>query len=213
MKKKKVVVQVSGGLDSTVALASLLAENWDCYGLGFIYGQRHLKEVNQAARICKHYGVPFVTTSVSIPSKSALIGPAGDLNRDKNGLPGSFVPGRNIVFTALAGSYAYDIQAEAIAGGWNYTDYPGYPDCRPAFLISMMTTLRHGLNCPEFSIVMPVVNMTKKQIIQRGFDLKVPFELTWSCYEGRDKPCGVCSSCRFRAEGFKELGMKDPLME
>lgn len=206
----KTIALLSGGLDSAVA-AALAKENGDeVIALNLNYGQRHAKEETFARKLAQLYTWDFINQYIFFPSFSALTSPMGDLNREINGLPASFVPGRNLIMLAYAASYAYEKKAGYISGGWNAVDYPGYPDCRPKFLESMQSSISYALDS-GIALFYPLINMTKAEIIQTGEKLGVPFELTWSCYEGKDKPCGECSSCKFRAEGFKQAGIIDPL--
>jgi len=215
----KAIILLSGGLDSAVA-AAWAKRKWgrglygDCLALCFDYGQRHRKEITFSKRLAEYFGWYWNLLIIKIPAQSALTGLSEDVNQIVRGLPASFVPGRNLIFLSYAASVAYNYGATSIVGGWNFLDYSGYPDCRPEFLKSMEVTLNYALGVsPTISISSPLINLYKKEIILKGQELKVPFDLTWSCYEGGDKPCGVCGSCKFRAKGFEEIGIKDPLLE
>jgi 7-cyano-7-deazaguanine synthase len=105
---------------------------------------------------------------------------------------------------------ALELKAKHIVGGWNIIDFGGYPDCRPVFLSFMQDALRTGMEY-EVTIHGPLLSLTKAGIIKLGLSLKVPFEKTWSCYKGEEKPCHQCDSCKHRDKGFKEVGFKDPL--
>lgn len=226
------IVLVSGGLDSAVALAwaiKRLGSGEPITPISFYYGQRHEKEMDQAAELCNHFGIPepvfFDLSNVfGQIGGSSLLDQVSDENpstetvdRTKSELPPTFVPGRNAMFLTVAASYGYVIKEYNIIGGWNAVDYSGYPDCREGFLVSQQTTLNRAMfNSPDepgkFVIYTPLVHLTKAQIIQLGRDLDVPFHLTWSCYAGGDKPCGECDSCKIRAAGFKEVGVDDPAL-
>ena len=140
-------------------------------------------------------------------------------------IPVTYVPARNSIFLSLAASLAETQGAQAIYFGANALDYSGYPDCRPEFIQAfeeMMTKgtkvgAIHGLPLqakmkPPIRIVAPLLRLSKKQIVQLGQQLGVPFEWTWSCYEGKNTPCGECDSCVLRAKGFREAGIEDPLV-
>lgn len=210
--KKKCVVLLSGGLDSAVVLAKSVQE-FECHALAFKYGQRHGRELQASIALAHYYKVPFKSIYVQFPTVTALLEEGSDVNKmdEKTNLPASFVPGRNLTFLSLAANLAYQLEADFIAGGWNATDYPGYPDCRPPFLDSAENAISLGLGRP-IKIFAPAVLMKKAEIVESGAFMGVPFELTWSCYEGGEKPCGKCSSCKYRAEAFKAIGIDDPAL-
>lgn len=215
----KTVALLSGGLDSAVAALIAQEKGDEIYALNIYYGQKHTKEIYSARDLAKYFDWPFLHFEISIPCYSALTDLNGDVNKElPSGLPASFVPGRNMIMLSYAASYAYSKEARKITGGWNFIDYPGYPDCRPDFLLSMERSMNKalGLSIEEFtniSLVFPLGNRTKRDIIKIGEKLNLPFELTWSCYEGGETPCGVCSSCKFRAQGFYEADINDPLVK
>ena len=214
--KEKAIVLLSGGLNSAVAMA-WAKERYDCIALGIYYQQRHFKEVKQAERLAMGWEIPFYFLIVEIPGTSNLTKQKGSINKKKKGLPASFVPGRNLIFLGLAASLAYSEEATRIVGGWNCIDYSGYPDCRPTFLRQTEDAINLALGYTykeaRITVKAPLLELNKKEIIQMGLKLEVPFELTWSCYEGEEKPCGKCGSCLFREKGFKEAGVKDPALE
>lgn len=210
----KAIVLLSGGLDSAVA-ASQAHALWgtDCLAIIFDYGQRHSKEIQNAKKLADRFGWVWIIQKFSVPAKSALIG-EGDVNQIVRGYPASFVPGRNLIMLSFAASVAWTLEAEVIVGGWNVIDYSGYPDCREDFLSSMEKTLNLALGYEQYykiRIRRPLILMNKKEIILLGKDLGTPFELTWSCYEGGEHPCGVCGSCLHRQKGFREAGIEDPV--
>jgi 7-cyano-7-deazaguanine synthase len=134
-------------------------------------------------------------------------------------IPSTWVPQRNSIFLALAFAYAEMVGAGYIYGGMNAVDYSGYPDCRPEFLLSIEQAL--NLASKKFvetgkaiKLVVPLVKLSKVDIIKTGLELGVPYNLTWSCYKGPDElkqACGLCDSCRIRLQAFKDLGVKDPI--
>ena len=132
------------------------------------------------------------------------------------GIPTTWVPQRNSIFLALAFAYAETVGATLVYTGFNVRDYSGYPDCRLEFVEQMQKAL--NLASKQFvetgkgiGIACPIIHKTKAEIIELGMRLKVPFRYTWSCYQGREKACGVCDSCRIRLEAFKKVGLDDPL--
>jgi len=214
----KAIILLSGGLDSAVAAGWAKGKfDSDCLCLLFKYGQRHRKELEQARKLAEFFGMPSWLRRIEIPSLSALTTEKDNLNVVREGVPDTFVPGRNMIFIAYAASLAYELGATHIVGGWNSIDNPGYPDCGAPFLSSMEITLNYALGLTLDSgkfirVRGPLILNSKKEIIERGLNYHIPFEMTWTCYEGRDKPCGECSACKFRAKGFKEAGISDPLL-
>ncbi|MFC1546552.1 7-cyano-7-deazaguanine synthase QueC [bacterium] len=215
--KKKAIVLFSGGLDSTTTLYWALDKGYDCTALIFNYKQRHKKEISCAKKIAVKCKVPYIVINVLLPEKgSSLIDKSQKIPVHKKigrNIPATYVPSRNIIFLSIAGSYAEVYKADTIFIGANSIDYSGYPDCRPVFLKSMEKTLnqgtRQGVSASPFKIAAPLLKLSKKQIVLLGRKLKVPFNLTWSCYKGMSKPCNVCDSCRLRAQGFKQAKVQD----
>lgn len=220
-KSKQAVVLLSGGLDSTTALYEARSKGFQCRCLIVDYGQRHRKEVTAAQRIAKAVGCPFQVIRIRLPwGSSALTDrrmkvPKGrSLAEIGRGIPVTYVPARNTIFLSYAASYAEAIGASTIFIGSNVLDYSGYPDCRPAYYRAFIQTIRRGTKAGAegrpIRIVTPLIRKTKAQIIRLGRRLGVPYELTWSCYLGKTRPCGKCDSCLLRAKGFREVGRKDP---
>jgi 7-cyano-7-deazaguanine synthase len=131
----------------------------------------------------------------------------------RKGIPATYVPARNIIFLSFAASCAEAMSARDIFIGANAIDYSGYPDCRPEFIKSYQSMLAKGLKTgvehKTVRVQTPLIRKTKAEIIKLALKLKVPLELTWSCYQGGSKPCGVCDSCGFRIKGFEEAGIID----
>ncbi len=217
---------MSGGLDSAAALHIAQHSGFDCSCLIFDYGQRHNREIASAKRIARKAGCPFKVLKIGFPWKgSSLVDKTAPLplrddkitgQRD-NGIPSTYVPGRNIIFLSFALSFAESINASAIFIGAHCQDYSGYPDCRPEFFRAFAQVIASGTKAgaqkKKISIKAPLLRMTKAEIIRQGSRLKVPFHLTWSCYKGGKIPCAKCDSCLYRAKGFKEAGLKDPLIK
>ncbi len=128
-------------------------------------------------------------------------------------IPSTYVPARNIIFLSFAVSFAEAIGAKAVFIGANAIDYSGYPDCRPEFFEAYQEVLAKGLKVgvegKAIKIYTPLIHKTKAQIIKMGLKLKVPYHLTWSCYQGGKKPCGKCDSCLLRQKGFDVVGVED----
>lgn len=220
----KAVVLLSGGLDSTTTLYYALSQKFRCHCLIVDYGQRHRKEVAAARRIAKAAGSPFQVIRIQLPwGGSALTDrrirvPKGrSLAEIGRGIPATYVPARNTLFLSYAVSFAEAIGATAVFIGANFLDASGYPDCRPAYYRAFAQVIRRGTKTgaegKPIRIATPLIRKTKAQIIRLGRRLGVPYELTWSCYLGKTRPCGKCDSCLLRAKGFHEAGLSDPAKE
>ncbi|MFA5116767.1 MAG: 7-cyano-7-deazaguanine synthase QueC [Candidatus Omnitrophota bacterium] len=223
MKNKRAVVLLSGGLDSAVGLYFAVSKGFDCYCLIFDYGQRHKKEIECAKKLARGLKCPYTVLKIDLPWKGSSLldkrmpvpGRAG-CDKKPGGIPSTYVPGRNIIFLSYALSYAEAIGAGAIFIGAHSQDYSGYPDCRPEFYRSfgrvILTGTKAGVQGKALKVHIPLIRMNKARIIRLGVRLGVPFGSTRSCYNGGKSPCGICDSCRFRAKGFREAGIKDPAL-
>jgi len=215
--KKNAVILLSGGLDSAVTLYYAKDRGYKLTAIIFDYKQRHRKEVDFAVRIARLNNLKFYVIKIGLDwAKSSLTDKKikVPVNRglENKDVPLTYVSGRNIIFLSYAASLSESIGAKSIFIGAHTQDYSGYPDCRPEFLKSFEGALNEGLKCKGMRIISPVLHKDKKEIIKLGLKLKVPFEYTWSCYQGGKAPCGKCDSCRFRTRAFEELGMNDPLI-
>ncbi len=217
----RAVSLLSGGLDSTTALAIALSEGYEVYPLTIIYGQRHNKEIESAKKISQYYGLNLKIVYVDLRNigGSALTDdikvPENKIEEIGKEIPVTYVPARNTIFLSIALGYAEVINAEKIFIGVNALDYSGYPDCRPEYInefnkLAKLAT-KAGVEGKSIEIVAPLINMSKAEIIKKGMELNVPYHLTWSCYNGREKACGKCDSCLLRLKGFMEAGYEDPL--
>jgi len=215
--RKEAVVLLSGGLDSAVTLYLAKKKGFICRCLIFDYGQRHKREIESAKRIAKTAGCPFKIINIRLPWKgSSLLDKKRAIPKDsKFRIPSTYVPARNIIFLSIALSFAESAGSKAIFIGAHTQDYSGYPDCRAEFfkifdeIIKVGT--KAGVELKRIKIITPLIKKSKSEIIKLGQKLGVPFELTWSCYRGGKRPCGKCDSCRFRAKGFTEAGLPEPL--
>lgn len=200
----KAIILLSGGLDSTTTLYYAKSKGYQCHALIFDYGQRHKKEIRYAVAAAKRESVPYYIVRIKLPWKgSALLDPK--YNKKKKGIPATYVPARNTIFLSFALSYAEAIGAKYIFIGANAIDYSGYPDCRPEFIKAFQEVAKKGTRDQGIGVRAPLLCKTKTQIIKLARKLKVPLELTWSCYKGGRKPCGVCDSCKLREKGFKGI--------
>lgn len=225
----KALVLVSGGLDSSTCLALTVkkygAEN--VYALSVSYGQKHSKELTFAKKICEYYHVELTVIDLKpcfefsdcsllensdeeIPKESY----AKQLEKT-NGTPVStYVPFRNGLFLSAAASIGLSKGCGEIYYGAHADDSAGnaYPDCSEVFYNAMNTAIYEGSG-KQIKLCAPFVNITKADVVKLGLDLNVPYEYTWSCYEGKDEPCGICGTCRDRANAFKANNVPDPYFE
>ena len=222
MSVKKAVVLLSGGMDSAVTLY-MAKRDFDCTALIFDYGQKAGKEVDCAIKIAQAACCRNTILKIYFPWKgSSLLDESVNIpesceSEKGSSIPNTYVPGRNIIFLSYALSFAEAIGAEAIFIGAHQLDYSNYPDCRSEFFEAFRKVVDTGTKCgveeQSIQIITPILDYTKKEIVEIGSELGVPFEDTWSCYGGDDKPCGECESCVFRKRAFDEVGIKDPGVE
>lgn len=214
------VVLLSGGLDSATTLALAREQGFTCYALSMDYGQRHKAELAAAKRIAETLGAAehkVIRIGLDEIGGSALTDTAIAIpDQPVDGIPVTYVPARNTVFLALALGWAEVLGALDIFIGVNAVDYSGYPDCRPEYIdefekLAVLAT-RRGIEGERFAIHAPLIRFSKAAIIREGGRLGVDYSLTVSCYAAdRDgRACGVCDSCRLRAEGFAAAGVPDP---
>ena len=224
MAHVRATVLLSGGLDSSTALAMTLKEGREVHALTIDYGQRHRKEIEAAKRVAKHFGVRShkvvkidLTTigGSALTDKNVRVPSQRTLEQMGQGIPVTYVPARNTILLGLALAYSEATDADEIVIAANAIDYSGYPDCRPEFYSAFQEVARlgtkRGVEGRPISIVTPLIAMTKADIVLKGEELGVPWKLTWSCYLGGEKACGACDSCQLRLKGFREAGVKDPL--
>lgn len=224
---KRAVCLLSGGLDSTTALAIAQSEGFDVYAMSFRYGQRHKVELEFAQRVAavagvkqhvivdidlRQFGGSALTSDIEVPKSRAIA-------EMSHGIPVTYVPARNTVFLSFALAWAETLGAQDIYIGVNALDYSGYPDCRPEYIAAYETmanlATRAGVEGTQrLKIHTPLIEFTKAQIIERGLELGVDYALTSSCYDPAPTgaPCGACDSCLLRAKGFTEAGLPDPLV-
>lgn len=217
---KRAVVLLSGGLDSTTCLAIALSQGYEVSALSFDYGQRSSSELEAARSIAIAAGVKnhhVIPLGIGALRGSALTDHAVMVpEQESAGIPVTYVPARNTVFLSYALALAEVSEANAIFIGVNARDYSGYPDCRPEFIhaFEVMANLatKSAIEGSPITIEVPLIMMSKAEIIRAGTALGVDYALTVSCYQADEhgKACGRCDSCRFRQKGFLEAGLPDP---
>ena len=220
LANKKAVVLLSGGLDSTTALAIARSEGRECYALSFDYGQRSVVEVAAAKRVATAFQVKehkVLALNMGTIGGSALTDQSIAVpDSPQEGIPVTYVPARNTVFLSMALAWAEVLTASEIFIGVNAVDYSGYPDCRPEFIAAFekMANLatKAGVENQSLKIRAPLIDMTKSEIIKTGMALGVDYGLTLSCYQADENgaACGVCDSCRLRRQGFADANVLDP---
>ena len=216
----KAVVLLSGGLDSATALALAQEQHYQCFALSFRYGQRHTAELAAAERIARAMSVQqhrVFDLDLSLFANSALTNT--DLTvptSPTEGIPITYVPARNTIFLAIAMGWAEVVEAGHIFIGVNAVDYSGYPDCRPEFIQAFQTmanlATKFAVEGNPIQIHTPLINLTKAEIIHQGIRLGVDYSQTVSCYQANQdgEACGLCDSCRLRAQGFDQAQANDP---
>ena len=214
----KALVLVSGGVDSTTCLGMAVSQygKENVVALSISYGQKHTKEVECAKAVTDYYGVEYITLDLSTMfqfSDCSLLSHSdkevphesyAKQLQETDGKPVStYVPFRNGLFLSSAASIALSKDCSVIYYGAHSDDAAGnaYPDCSEVFNEAMNKAIYEGSG-RQLHIEAPFVTLTKADIVKKGLELKVPYELTWSCYEGGDKPCGVCGTCIDRAKAF-----------
>ncbi len=223
---KRAVVLLSGGLDSTTVLGSVIAGGWAAYALSCDYGQRQRVELDRAAAVARALGAAehrILKVNLAEFAASALTG-VGPVPKDREEIgaeiPVTYVPARNTVLLSVALAWAESLDARDIFLGVNARDYSGYPDCRPEYLeaferLANLAT-RAGVESPTpaFRIHAPLLQLTKGEIVRQAIELGIDLALTWSCYDPGpgDVPCGRCDACVLRARGFREAGVEDPAL-
>jgi len=217
------VVLLSGGLDSTTALAIARARGFACHALTVRYGQLHAVEIEAARRVAAALGavehrVLELDLAPLAPSAltSAAIGVPKDRPLDEIGAPGdvpaTYVPARNTVLLGLALAWAEGMGAHDLFVGVNVLDASGYPDCRPEFVRAFEALANVATRSGGFHLHAPLIEMTKAEIIRAGVALGVDYGITHSCYDPAPDgaACGRCDACALRRKGFAEAGVADP---
>lgn len=226
----KALVLASGGVDSSTALGLAVKKygKENVIALSLSYGQKHDKEIQASINVSKYYGVEqlfldlskiFQYSNCSLLKQSTEDIPeesyAEQIKKTNGEKPVStYVPFRNGLFLSSAASIALSKDCSVIYYGAHSDDSAGfaYPDCSPVFNNAMNEAIYEGSG-HQLKIDAPFVNISKAEVVKIGLEIGVPYELTWSCYEGGDKPCRKCATCIDRAKAFEKNGVKDPALK
>ena len=223
---RKAVCLLSGGLDSTTCLSWAIRQGFETHALSFDYGQRHILELQSAAKVSKSlgaaqhltahidlrlFGGSALTSNIDVPKHRSV-------QAMGQGVPITYVPARNTIFLSYALAFAETLEASDVVIGVNAVDYSGYPDCRPEYIeaFEQMANLatKAGIEGrSRLKVHTPLIQLSKAEIIRLANDLGVDFSLTHSCYDPQPdgRACGGCDSCLLRRQGFVQAGMLDPL--
>ncbi|MDP1892069.1 MAG: 7-cyano-7-deazaguanine synthase QueC [Gemmatimonadaceae bacterium] len=221
----RAVLLLSGGLDSATVLAWATRAGYAVYAISFRYGQRHQLELERARALAAHFhvaqhvecdidlrqfGGSALTDDIAVPKDR-------DAQAMTTGIPVTYVPARNTIFLSFAMAWAEVLGAEDVFIGVNALDYSGYPDCRPAFIeaferLANLATRAGVEGTTRLTVHTPLMEMTKKEIIQTGLWLGVDYGMTTSCYDpsAEGAACGHCDACQLRRRGFEQAGLTDP---
>jgi 7-cyano-7-deazaguanine synthase len=213
---QKVVVIFSGGMDSFTVLNVAAQQGHDIYALSFDYGQRHKKELDYASRACMKLGVKHKIIDISAINQ--LIGGSSltddidvaEGHYEEQSMKSTVVPNRNMILLSMAVGYAVSIGANKVFYGAHSGDHAIYPDCRPEF-VERMNDVCAIANYEKVEIVTPFLEQSKIDILTAGLKMNLDYNLTWTCYNGRELACGKCGACQERLEAFTKNNVVDPL--
>ncbi|VVB70887.1 7-cyano-7-deazaguanine synthase [uncultured archaeon] len=215
----KAVLILSGGVDSTTLLYKMQDDGHEVYALTFNYAQRHKKEIDCARKIAEKLGIPHRVVDLSnlaaLLGDSALLGgkDVPSCHYTEDAAKQTVVPNRNMIMLSIAAGYAEAHEVPAVYYAAHKNDSTIYPDCRAEFVEALKPAIRLATAWHPVELQAPFVDLTKAEIVKMGLELGVPFEMTWSCYQGRDLPCRSCPTCIEREEAFRLNGCMDPLLE
>ena len=223
---KPAIILLSGGLDSTTCAAIAKKDGYDLHGLTINYGQKHNYELKAAKLVAQNFQFnshAVIDIDLASFGGSSLVSKEIEVPKNRNlgikdDIPSTYVPARNTVFLSIALAKAETINAFDIFIGVNAIDYSGYPDCRPEFILQfekMMNVATKDAveNVGKYKIHTPLIKLTKAEIIKKGQQLGIDYQITSSCYSPNKygQPCGQCDACKLRIKGFNDAELADPL--
>ena len=223
---KPAIILLSGGLDSTTCAAIAKEDGYGLHGLTINYGQKHNYELKAAKLVAQNFKFnshAVIDIDLASFGGSSLVSEEIEVPKNRNlgikdDIPSTYVPARNTVFLSIALAKAETINAFDIFIGVNAIDYSGYPDCRPEFILQFekmmnVATKDAVQNIGEYKIHTPLIKLTKAEIIKKGQQLGIDYQITSSCYSPNKygQPCGQCDACKLRIKGFDDAGLADPL--
>lgn len=212
------VLILSGGVDSTTLLYRMIEDGYRVEALTFDYGQRHRKEMDCASAIAEGLDIPHrivdLRSITSLLGDSALLGgrEVPECHYTEEAAKKTVVPNRNMIMLSIAAGYAEAREIPDIFYAAHKNDSTIYPDCRPEFVQALAPAIRLGTAWHPVELQAPFVNLSKAEIVGLGLELGVPYEMTWSCYRGEERPCRTCPTCIEREEAFEANGCRDPLL-
>lgn len=215
---KKAVLIYSGGMDSFTLLNDMLSQGLDVHAISFNYGQRHAKELSYANYFCTQNNIPHQIVDMSAMGNQLLQGssqtsedvPVPEGHYEDENMKLTVVPNRNMIMLSMAMGYAISIGAEDVYYGAHAGDHAIYPDCRRSF-VDAMNHVAGLCDYKQLKIRTPYIYMDKGDIANRGVELGLDYSQAWTCYNGREKPCGKCGACQERLEAMAKAGIEDPL--
>jgi 7-cyano-7-deazaguanine synthase len=213
------VLILSGGVDSTTLLYKMLEEGYLVEALTFNYAQRHKKEIDCAAAIARRLNITHkivdLSSVASLLGDSALLGgkEVPDCHYTEEAARKTVVPNRNMIMLSVAAGYAEAREIPQLFYAAHKNDRTIYPDCRPEFVQALRPAILLGTAWHPVKLQAPFVDMSKAEIVRIGLQMQVPYEMTWSCYKGEQRPCRTCPTCVEREEAFAANGCADPLLE
>jgi 7-cyano-7-deazaguanine synthase len=221
VSRPRAVLCLSGGMDSCVC-AALAARDYDVFAVHFSYGQRtEARELRSAQEVARIVGVKELLHlkidlfrrigGSALTDASIAVPVAGDEAAIGSEVPVTYVPFRNAHFLSAAVSWAEVLGAKTVFIGAVEQDSSGYPDCRPAYYAAFNQLIKMGTKDGQIRVETPLIEMRKSEIVRLGVELGAPFHVSWSCYSGETKACGVCESCVLRLRAFREVGAVDPI--
>jgi len=206
------LVLISGGVDSATALF-WAKQNYEVTALSIDYFTRPQKEKEAVRRLTNHANIPLIECELPFLKSAKYLHQNQNFNLDD--VPDGYIPTRNLLFYAISAHYAEILGISNIIGGHLLTDAEDFPDAREEFFVKLqdlLWTSKSRESTPKFQFIRPFTAKSKYEVINMGLDLKVPYELTWTCFKNGESPCGECDACLARKTAFRIIGINDPAL-